>query len=100
MDNDMSALEKQVGGTHYKKHAIQPIEYIEGNGLGYCEGAIIKYATRWKDKGGIEDLKKIIHYAELLIEIHTEGLEKLKPHEPNTPPKPDVILEGLDEERE
>ena len=31
---------------------IKPVEYIEGNGLGYCEGAIIKYATRWKDKSG------------------------------------------------
>jgi hypothetical protein len=65
----MSALEKQVGGSHYKDMAIQPIEYIHKNGLGFCEGNIVKYITRWKTKNGIEDLKKVIHYAELLIQM-------------------------------
>lgn len=65
----MSALDKQIGGTHYKDMAIQPIEYIHKNGLGFCEGNIVKYITRWKTKNGIEDLKKVIHYAELLIQM-------------------------------
>jgi hypothetical protein len=65
----MSALDKQVGGSHYKDMAIQPIEYIHKNGLGFCEGNIVKYITRWKTKNGIEDLKKVIHYAELLIQM-------------------------------
>jgi hypothetical protein len=54
----MSALDKQIGGSHYKDMAIQPIEYIHKNGLGFCEGNIVKYITRWKTKNGIEDLKK------------------------------------------
>ena len=64
----MSALDKQVGGLHYKVGAIQPIEYIEANELGYHEGNVIKYVSRWRDKGGIQDLQKAIHYIELLIE--------------------------------
>jgi hypothetical protein len=59
---------RQVGGTHYEKLKIQPIQYILENNLGYCEGNIIKYITRWKDKNGIEDLRKIIQYAEFLID--------------------------------
>jgi len=73
----MSALDKQVGGSHYKDMAIQPIEYIHKNGLGFCEGNIVKYITRWKTKNGIEDLKKVIHYAELLIQMENV-LEDIK----------------------
>ena len=69
----MSALDKQVGGSHYKDMAIQPIEYIHKNGLGFCEGNIVKYITRWKTKNGIEDLKKVIHYAELLIQMENSS---------------------------
>lgn len=60
-------LDKQVGGQHYKDMAIQPVEFILANELGFCEGNIIKYTCRYKQKGGIEDLRKVIHYAELLI---------------------------------
>ena len=63
------ALVKQVGGSHYKDKAIQPIEYIHANKLGFCEGNVIKYVTRWKDKNGIADLEKAKHYIELLIEL-------------------------------
>jgi hypothetical protein len=38
------------------------------NNLGYCEGNIIKYITRWKAKGGIEDLRKIKQYVDFIIE--------------------------------
>lgn len=61
-------LKTQVGGDHYKKLKIQPIEYILANDLGYVEGNIIKYITRWKDKGGVQDLEKIKHYCDFLIE--------------------------------
>lgn len=64
----MSALDKQIGGLHYKAGAIQPIEYIEANELGYHEGNVVKYVSRWKEKGGVQDLEKAIHYIELLIE--------------------------------
>lgn len=66
------ALEKQEGGMHYKSLAIQPVEYIHANGVGYFEGNVIKYVTRWKSKGGIEDLKKAKHYIELLIELESK----------------------------
>jgi hypothetical protein len=63
-----SPLLKQHGGTHYKSCAIQPIEYIFANNLGYCEGNVVKYVSRHKLKGGSEDIKKAIHYLELLLE--------------------------------
>lgn len=61
----MSAFKKQVGGTHYKEHKIQPFEFIQANNLDYLQGVVIKYIVRYKDKNGIEDLDKIIHYCEL-----------------------------------
>jgi hypothetical protein len=64
-----NALEKQVGGGHYKAFGIQPVEYIHANNLNFFEGNIVKYITRYKSKNGIEDLKKVIHYAELIIEL-------------------------------
>jgi len=70
----MSAFDKQVNGEHYKK-AIQPIIYIHANNLGFCEGNVVKYVTRWKEKGGVDDLKKAIHYIELLIELETKSVQ-------------------------
>ena len=64
-----SALERQVGGSHYKDCAIEPIEYIMANNLGYCEGNIVKYITRHAAKGGVDDIEKVIHYCELLKEL-------------------------------
>ncbi len=51
---------------HYNQ-AVQPIEYIMANDLGFCEGSIVKYITRYEQKGGVADLKKIIHFCEFLI---------------------------------
>jgi hypothetical protein len=65
----MSALETQVAGSHYKDKAIQPVQYIHANRIGFFEGNVIKYVTRWRDKGGIADLRKAQHYIELLIEL-------------------------------
>lgn len=64
-----SALGTQVGGGHYKDMPIQPIEYIHKNGLGFCEGAVVKYVSRWRSKGGVEDLKKARHFLDMLIEM-------------------------------
>jgi hypothetical protein len=63
------ATNHQEGGRHYKDLAIQPVEYIHANGIGYFEGNVIKYVSRWRQKGGIEDLRKARHYIELLIEL-------------------------------
>lgn len=62
------AKETQVGGSHYTKCGIQPYEYTLANGLGGLEHTVIKYVTRWKDKGGVEDLKKARHTLDFLIE--------------------------------
>jgi UDP-3-O-acyl-N-acetylglucosamine deacetylase len=69
----MSALEKQVSGGHYKSLKIQPIEYIHANGIPFAEGSVIKYVTRWRDKGGIADLEKAKHFLELLIELEQKA---------------------------
>ncbi len=67
-----SALNKQEGGAHYKEQPSQPVQYIHANGIGYLEGNVIKYVSRWKKKNGIEDLKKAKHYIELLIELESK----------------------------
>ncbi len=66
-----SSLSKQVDGNHYKDQAIQPVEYIYANHIGYFEGNVIKYVTRWRKKNGLADLEKAKHYIELLIELET-----------------------------
>lgn len=65
----MSALDKQVGGEHYKDMFIQPVQYIHANALGYFEGNVIKYVSRWRKKNGVADLEKAKHYIELLIQL-------------------------------
>ena len=65
----MSALEVQVAGSHYKNKAIQPVQYIHANGIGFFEGNVIKYVTRWREKGGVKDLEKAKHYIDILIEL-------------------------------
>jgi len=72
----MNPFKKQIGGTHYKDHKIQPYEFIQANNLDYLQGVIIKYIVRYKDKNGIEDLDKIIHYCELEKERLKNGKPK------------------------
>jgi hypothetical protein len=75
----MSALDVQTGGSHYKDLKIQPVEYIHANGLGFCEGSVIKYISRWRAKNGIEDLKKARHFIDLLIELESNAVPADKP---------------------
>jgi Protein of unknwon function (DUF3310) len=70
----MTALKSQVGGDHYTKLKIQPVEYIHANNIPFMEGCIIKYVTRWRDKGGIKDLDKAIHFINLLKELENDAL--------------------------
>lgn len=63
------ANDTQVGGQHYKAKTIQPWDFIAANGLGYFEGNIVKYVSRWRDKGGLDDLRKARHYLDKLIEL-------------------------------
>lgn len=73
----MKSTDYQVAGDHYKKQKIQPIEYIMANQLPFAEGCIVKYATRWRDKGGIEDLRKIKQYCDFIIESELEKAAKV-----------------------
>jgi len=67
-----TANDMQVGGDHYMDKAIQPWDYIVSNNLGFLEGNIVKYITRWKDKNGVADLRKAQHYLAKLIEVADE----------------------------
>ena len=62
-------LSQQIGGDHYSRQEIQPVEFIHANDLGFCEGNCVKYLCRWRHKGGIQDLEKAKHYIEMLIEM-------------------------------
>jgi hypothetical protein len=53
---------------HYAENKIEPIDYIISNGLNFCEGNVIKYITRWRKKGGVEDLKKAKQYIDFIIQ--------------------------------
>lgn len=64
----MRALDVQVGGSHYKSMAIQPVEYSMWNDLNLAEGSIVKYVSRWRNKNGLEDLRKVSHWVDLLIQ--------------------------------
>ena len=72
----MSALDTQIGGTHYKNFVIEPIEFIHKNGIGFCEGNAIKYLVRWREKGGKQDLLKAKHYLDLLLEMENEQVQQ------------------------
>lgn len=67
----------QVGGKHYKDMKIQPVVYNHANNLPFIEGSIVKYISRWREKGGIQDLRKIQHFVDLLIELE-EAYEAVK----------------------
>jgi len=71
----MSAKDHQVGGDHYKKMKIQPIDYIMANQMPFCEASIVKYVSRWRDKNGIEDLRKAKRLIDFIIE---DEIEKTK----------------------
>ena len=68
------ASARQVAGSHYKKYAIQPAEYCAKNKIGFLPGTAIKYVTRYKDKGGAEDIRKAIHILELILEFEYPAL--------------------------
>lgn len=68
-NNPSTALARQVGGTHYKDQPIQHVEFCQRNQIPWCESAAIKYIIRHKKKNGKEDIKKAIHYLELLLQL-------------------------------
>ena len=68
----MGANSKQIAGEHYKKYGdLQPWDVILKWNLGYLEGTALKYIARWRDKGGLDDIRKAIHFLEKLLETET-----------------------------
>ena len=62
------SLDKQIGGKHYRNMKIQPAEFINENKLLFAEGNAIKYICRHQSKGKADDIKKAIHYLEMILE--------------------------------
>lgn len=58
-------LDVQVGGSYYKKLGMQQVVYASANRYDPCAASIVKYVTRWRDKNGLQDLQKALHYSEL-----------------------------------
>lgn len=73
---ESNALDVQVAGNHYKNMKIQPVEFIHANNLGFLEGCIVKRICRWRSKDGIQDLEKIKHEVDLLIELESRHAGK------------------------
>lgn len=76
-----TALTQQVDGDHYKHLPIQPVEFCQRNGLSFCESSVVKYVCRHRSKGGAKDIRKAIHFLEILLELEytvTETTEVLK----------------------
>jgi len=71
----MSALNTQIGGTHYKNFEYQPADFLQDAGLGWCESNVIKYVARHRFKNGEQDLDKAIHYLQIL---HEKGWKRKK----------------------
>ena len=69
---------KQIGGSHYKSFAIEPWTFVQENNLNPFQANVIRYTCRYKNKGGIQDLEKIIHYCEMEISF----MKKKKKREP------------------
>lgn len=70
-----SALDRQEGGGHYRDLKIQPIEFIHANGIGYMEGNVVKYIVRHGSKGKEEDVRKALHYCQLILQLQY-GVDK------------------------
>ncbi len=74
----MSVNDKQHGGNHYKKYGdLQPWDVVIAWNLGYLEGTALKYIARWKDKNGVEDIMKAIHFLDKLIEVEKAKQEQI-----------------------
>ena len=71
----INPLDIQVKGNHYKKYAIQPVQFFYENNVPFIEGAIIKYVIRHRDKNGKDDLDKAKHMIDLLIKLEYDKNE-------------------------
>jgi len=70
-ERERTPLDIQIGGNHYKGFIIQPVVYSTKNKFGFLQGCINKRISRYNLPGGkgLEDLKKIKHEVDLLIQL-------------------------------
>ncbi len=95
----MSALDIQIGGGHYKEMPIQPMEFSMANKLDACQHTVIKYVTRFREKGGIQDLEKARHVIDMLIEFE-QRLEKEQVKKENDPRQTSFAFTSTDQIQE
>lgn len=65
----INPMDVQEGGAHYKNYKIQPVEFAMANGLDMCQANVVKYVVRFREKGGMGDLRKARHFLELLSQM-------------------------------
>mgnify|MGYP003141635231 CR=1 FL=1 len=69
-----------ISPDYYKKGSIEVTDFISDQNMSFIEGNVVKYISRYKDKAGIQDLRKARWYLDKLIELEMEG----NPYEENT----------------
>lgn len=74
----MAAKANQVGGNHYSRLSIQPMEYALANNFNYCESLVLRYLSRHRRKAGREDIEKAIHCLELLMDHEYGGNKEMR----------------------
>ena len=62
------ANDRQVGGKHYRTGGDQHWDIVDRFDVPYLEGVASKYPLRWREKGGVEDLEKTLHYIDKILE--------------------------------
>lgn len=91
----MTALTEQVGGDHYRKMVIQPVQFAYAHRYDPCTFSILKYVSRHREKGGAEDLRKAAHFAKLRSELaEVYGRAKFAPR-PDAPTIQDYIEKNV-----
>lgn len=93
-----SPLSVQIGGDHYRRYKIQPVQFIATNGWDFFAGNVLKYLSRWREKGGLSDLQKALHYARLRIALQCEAYDK--PRRPPMTMNSFIAANGIDEQTE
>ena len=71
MEGD-TLMANNISPSYYQKGSIEVTDYITSNEMSFIEGNIIKYVTRYKNKSGIQDLRKARWYLDKLIETQMD----------------------------
>jgi len=71
MEGD-TLMSNNISPSYYQKGSVEVTDYITSNEMSFIEGNIIKYVTRYKDKSGIQDLRKARWYLDKLIQTQMD----------------------------